>query len=112
MYYWMFMFIAIITEVFGTLAMKYGSETGHIYGLAIMYVMLIISYSSLAIAIKRIPLAVAYGTWESIGLVLIAIFSHFLFAESLGFLKLVAIALIIGGILLMEYNTTSPDNKH
>ena len=111
MYHWFFMFLAIITEVVGTLAMKYGSETGNYLGLAAMYVMLIASYWFLAIAIKRIPLAVAYGTWESIGLVLIAVFSFFLFGESLGILKILAIALILSGIILMERNTISPGEE-
>jgi len=107
MKYWFILFVAIIAEVTGTLAMKYGSETGNYLGLAAMFVMITTSYWLLAIAIKRIPLAVAYGTWESIGLVLIAVFSFLLFGESLGILKILAIALIISGILLMERNTIS-----
>ncbi|MBC8417958.1 MAG: multidrug transporter subunit MdtJ [Desulfobacterales bacterium] len=111
MYYWFFMFLAIITEVAGTLTMKYGSETGNYLGLAIMFVMITASYWFLSIAIKKIPLAVAYGTWESIGLVLIAVFSFFLFGENLGILKILAIALVISGIVLMERNTISPDEE-
>lgn len=112
MYYWLFMLLAIITEVIGTLSMKYGSSvTEHWVGLSIMYFMLIISYSCLAIAIKRIPLAVAYGTWESLGLAFITYFSHLLFNESLGLVKIIAISLIIIGILLMECGTASPAVK-
>lgn len=106
MFYWMFMIIAIITEVIGTLAMKYGVKTStHLLGIIIMYIMLILSYTSLAIAVKRIPLAVAYGAWESLGLILIALFSYFLFAEPLGTIKIIAIVVIIIGIVLLEHGT-------
>ncbi|QNK03084.1 SMR family transporter [Dyella telluris] len=106
MRYWLFMAVAIVTEVAGTLAMKYGTHHGsHAQGLAVMYVMLVLSYTSLALAVKRIPLAVAYGAWESLGLVLITVCSAWLFAEVLSPVKLVAIALIIAGIVLLERGT-------
>jgi len=104
-YYWLFMLVAIITEVAGTLVMKCSSEWLPILGLSIMYFMLIVSYGSLAIAVKRIPLAVAYGAWESLGLVLISLFSALLFSEPLNALKVGGIAAIIIGMLLLEVGT-------
>jgi spermidine export protein MdtJ len=106
MRYWVFMAIAILTEVIGTLAMKYGAHSGaRGGGLAVMYLMLVLSYTTLALAVKRIPLAVAYGAWESLGLVLISLCSAWLFAEPLNPVKAVAIAVIIAGIVLLEHGT-------
>ena len=70
-----------------------------------MYLMLVLSYTSLAMAVKRIPLAVAYGAWESLGLVLITVCSAWLFGEALTVTKLAAIVLIIVGIVLLERGT-------
>jgi spermidine export protein MdtJ len=106
MRHWLFMACAILTEVIGTLAMKYGiSHNAHLVGLGAMYVMLVLSYTTLALAVARIPLAVAYGAWESLGLVLITLCSAWLFAETLGVTKMVAIAVIIAGIVLLERGT-------
>ena len=105
MYYWAFLVIAILTEVSGTLAMKYSVGGARALGLGVMYFMLVFSYASLAIAVKRIPLVVAYGAWESFGLVLIALLSHVLFDEPLGMIKIFAIVVIISGILLLERGT-------
>lgn len=106
MRYWLFMAAAILTEVIGTLAMKYGAHHDtRTLGLGVMYVMLVLSYTALAMAVRRIPLAVAYGAWESLGLVLITLCSAWLFAESLSVAKLVAIAVIIIGIVLLEQGT-------
>jgi multidrug transporter EmrE-like cation transporter len=106
MRYWLFMAAAIVTEVIGTVAMKYGAyHSSHATGLAVMYVMLVLSYTCLAVAVKRIPLAVAYGAWESLGMVLITLCSAWLFAEDLKPAKVAAIALIIAGIVLLERGT-------
>ena len=105
MYYWMFLVIAIVAEVIGTLSMKYSAEGWPLLGLGVMYIMLVLSYSSLAIAVKHIPLAVAYGAWESLGLILITIFSAVLFAEPLTLAKIIAIAMIIVGMLLLNHGT-------
>lgn len=111
LYYWIFMLLAIITEVIGTLAMKFSIQGAEWVGLGVMYLMLIISYTSLAIAIKRIPLAVAYGAWESLGLVLIAVFSFILFSEPLNATKIWAIIFIITGIILLERGTHEAEPK-
>lgn len=111
MYYWLFMLIAILAEVAGTVAMKCSSEWLPILGLAVMYGMLIISYGSLAIAVKRIPLTVAYGAWESLGLVLISLLSAWLFAEPLNALKISGIAAIMMGMLLLEIGSVQTLQK-
>lgn len=114
MRYWLFMAAAIVTEVAGTLAMKLGMYRGwQALGLGVMYAMLVLSYTSLALAVKRIPLAVAYGAWESLGLVLITLCSAWLFDEALTGAKLLAIALIIAGIVLLERGTDeAPEHAH
>jgi len=106
MRHWLFMAVAIVTEVAGTLSMKLGAHHGsQVWGLGVMYLMLVLSYTSLAMAVKRIPLAVAYGAWESLGLVLITVCSTWLFGEALTATKLAAIVLIIVGIVLLERGT-------
>ena len=105
MYYWMFLIIAIVTEVIGTLSINYHVHGWPWFGLSVMYIMLVLSYSSLAIAVQRIPLAVAYGAWESLGLVLIALFSAWLFSEPLNLIKIIAIILIVAGMFLLHHGT-------
>lgn len=111
MFYWFFLSVAIITEVIGTVSMRYSAHGFPLTGLFIMYLMLILSYSSLAIAVIKIPIAVAYGAWESVGLVLIAILSAILFSESLSFIKIIAISMIILGIILLDYGTETFHTK-
>ena len=114
MRHWLFMAAAIVTEVAGTLSMKMGAHHGsQTLGLAVMYVMLVLSYTCLAMAVKRIPLAVAYGAWESLGLVLITLCSAWWLGEALTLTKLAAIGVIIVGIVLLERGTDeAPEPRH
>ncbi|GAB2563962.1 multidrug transporter subunit MdtJ [Dyella jejuensis] len=111
MRHWLYMATAILTEVIGTLAMKYGMlHDARGLGLGVMYGMLVMSYTALALAVARIPLAVAYGAWESLGLVLITLCSAWLFSETLGAIKVAAIGAIILGIVLLERGTEEGDH--
>lgn len=64
MIYWMFLGLAIITEVIGTLSMKYASVSGGSAGIIVMYIMIASSYILLSMAVKKVALGVAYALWE------------------------------------------------
>lgn len=102
MYAWLFMIAAIITEVVGTLAMKHTIHDAPLVGLAIMYLMITLSYGALAIALQKLPLSVAYGAWESVGLICITLASALLFSEPINIIKFLGICLIISGMVLLE----------
>lgn len=104
-YSWLFLITAIVFEVLGTLTMKYHIGDSPFVGLGIMYLMLTISYGTFAIAVKVIPLAVAYGIWESLGVVFIAIFTTLLFNEPMNLAKISGIFAIIVGIALLKFGT-------
>ena len=111
MYYWSFLALAIVSEVIGTMAMKYSEIGFPKVGLAIMYFMLVVSFSSLMVAVKRIPLAVAYGAWESLGLVLISFFCYVLFDEPLSPMKILGIVTILTGMFLLEHGTDHSEHS-
>lgn len=111
MYYWLFLLAAILFEVMGTLIMKYTSGVAPISGIFTMYIMLALSYGAFAIAIKRIHLAVAYGAWESLGLVLISVFCTLLFEEPMNVLKIAGIIAIIAGIILLKMGSVEHRKK-
>ncbi len=53
MIYWIFLVLAIICEVIGTLSMKYASVSGGYTGMIVMWLMIATSYIFLAIAVKK-----------------------------------------------------------
>ncbi|MEX6095396.1 multidrug/spermidine efflux SMR transporter subunit MdtJ [Morganella morganii] len=111
MIYWMFLGLAIITEVIGTLSMKYASVSGDSAGMIVMYIMIASSYILLSMAMKKVALGVAYALWEGIGILIITTFSVMWFHESLSPLKLGGLALLIAGITLIKYGTKKVQKK-
>ena len=111
MIYWMFLGLAIITEVIGTLSMKYASVSGGSAGMIVMYIMIASSYILLSMAVKKVALGVAYALWEGIGILIITTFSVMWFHESLSPLKLGGLALLIAVITLIKYGTKKVQKK-
>lgn len=112
MIYWIFLASTIVTEVIGTLSMKYSSVSGDMTGLLVMYFMIASSYILLAMAVKKVALGVAYALWEGIGVVFITAFSVLLFNESLPPMKLIGLALLIVGIALIKSGTKKTSTLH
>ncbi|MTD39728.1 multidrug/spermidine efflux SMR transporter subunit MdtJ [Erwinia sp. CPCC 100877] len=103
MLYWLFLALAIIFEITGTLSIKWvGGTSG---GTIFMLLMIALSYILLSLAVKRIALGVAYAMWEGIGILFITLFSVLLFGESLPLLKLAGLATLVAGIALIKSGT-------
>ncbi|EPL9568037.1 multidrug/spermidine efflux SMR transporter subunit MdtJ [Providencia rettgeri] len=105
MIYWIFLVLAIVTEVIGTLSMKHASVSGDFTGMVVMYVMIATSYILLAIAVKKVALGVAYALWEGIGILFITTFSVMWFGETLSPMKIGGLVLLITGIGLIKSGT-------
>ncbi|MFK0569916.1 DMT family transporter [Endozoicomonas sp.] len=102
MYYWFMLFLAIITEVASTSFMKMASGSNPVLGYTLMAVLISISYFFLSQAVRKIPLAIAYTMWEGLGLLLISLMSWHFFDETFSNNKLMAMALLMTGMVLMN----------
>lgn len=102
---WIYLFIAITAEVIGTASMKFAATEHPILGHGLMYAMIGLSYFFLALAVKRVPVGVAYALWEGIGIVFITLISVTWLGESLGLLKAAGLGVMIAGILLIKAGT-------
>ena len=105
MIYWIFLGLAIMTEIIGTLSMKYASVNGGMIGHIVMYVMITASYVLLSVAVKRVALGVAYALWEGIGILFITLFSVLWFDEPISALKVLGLATLIASIMLVKSGT-------
>lgn len=105
MFYWILLALAIITEITGTLSMKWASVSDGNAGYIFMLAMISLSYIFLSFAVKKIALGVAYALWEGIGILLITLFSVTLFDESLTLMKGSGLAMLVAGIVLIKSGT-------
>ena len=105
MFYWILLGLAIVSEIIGTLSMKWASVSGGHAGMILMLTMIALSYIFLSFAVKKIALGVAYALWEGVGILLITLFSVTLFDEPLTLMKGLGLAPLVVGIVFIKYGT-------
>ncbi|MET1114507.1 MAG: SMR family transporter [Comamonas sp.] len=99
---WFFLFAAVATEIAGVSVMKLVSQDAAWSALLFMYAMIGLSFFLLATAMEHIPMAVTYATWETLGLTAVAFIGYQFFDESLGLLKVLGMALLVAGVVLVN----------
>lgn len=98
---WVFLALAIATEVIGLTVMKAASSGGG-WGYAVMYASIALSYVFLAKAVKKIAVGVAYAIWEGSGIALITLVSVFVFNHVLSYQEMIGLMMAVGGIILVN----------
>lgn len=112
---WLYLSIAIALEVGGTITMK----AAHLDGVSItpgtalvlMYVLIGLSYTFLALAVTKMPVGVAYAFWEGLGLTIITLISVTLLGEEMTWLRFAALMAIVAGAVLIHHGTSMSPKK-
>lgn len=102
--HWLYLSVAIIFEVIGTTSMKWSNGLTNIWVTIVMFVCYLISFTSLAMALKGIDVSIAYAIWSGLGIVCITFIGLFLFHEMISAKKIVGIAFVIIGVVLLKIN--------
>ncbi|OXS76292.1 QacE family quaternary ammonium compound efflux SMR transporter [Lysinibacillus sp. KCTC 33748] len=99
---YLFLALSIVSEVFATTMLKF-SEAFTIIGpsiaVAIGYG---ISFYSLSLCLKTLPLSLAYAIWSGIGTALTVIVGIVVWGEMFNLYSAIGITLIIGGVILLN----------
>ncbi|WP_144720529.1 DMT family transporter [Agrococcus jejuensis] len=107
---WVLLAGAIALEVTASLSLKGALESPALYAVVVLgYVG---AFAGLGGALRAgMPLGVAYGIWGATGVALTAALSTTLFGEPFTPLMGVGIALIIGGVLLVELGSQAAHRR-
>lgn len=109
-FHWLVLLAAIAVEIIATAALK-SAVSAPVLVVALPLLLIGLSFALLSIALRVIPMAVAYAVWEGLGIVGIAAAGHFLFGEHLTPGRMIALAAILGGILLLESGVAHGDGE-
>jgi len=99
---WIYLISAILLEVSGTISMKFSEGLTKTVPSILIFIFYGLSLSLLTLALKSIPVSIAYAIWSGIGTALIAVIGFAFFQESFTTLKFFGIALIILGVVLIN----------
>ncbi len=99
---WVYLGIAILSEVAATLSLRVAATGRRRWFLPVtLGYLAALAFLSLALA-EGLALGAAYGIWAAVGVALVAVASKVLFKEPLTLVMSGGIALIAGGVLLIE----------
>ena len=96
---WLMLLLAGILEVVWAISMKYSNGFSVLVPSIITAITYILSAVFLALALKNLPLSIAYIMWVGFGIVGTAILGVLLFNEKLTLLQMLSIILIIIGVI-------------
>jgi small multidrug resistance pump len=101
---YLFLALAITGEVIATTFLKFASGDKPLWwAYPIVAVGYVFSFVMLSQTLTRgVPLGIAYAIWAGVGVVLVAVISWLAFQETLTWQQLVGMALVVGGVVLLE----------
>ena len=99
---WLYLFLAILLENAGTTSMKLSHGLTRPVPSILMFAFYAVSFSSFALALKKIDVSVAYAIWSGLGTASIATIGIVWFRESVSAIKLISIGVIILGVVALN----------
>ncbi|CAN5182886.1 SMR family transporter [soil metagenome] len=101
---YIFLAIAIIGEIIATSFLKLTSgERNYWWAYPIVAIGYVAAFLMLWLALKQnVPLGIAYAIWAGVGVVLVAVISWVIFRETLTWMQLAGMVLVIAGVSLLE----------
>jgi small multidrug resistance pump len=94
--------IAILSEVVATSALKASDGFTNLIPSIVVVVGYGAAFYFLSLALKTIPMGVAYAIWSAVGIVLISLVGWIAFAQKLDLAALAGLGLIIAGVLVLN----------
>jgi small multidrug resistance pump len=100
---WLFLAGAILTEVVATTALKLSEGFTKLVPSIVVVVGYVTAFGLLSQALTRgMAIGVAYGVWSAVGVALVAIVGAAFLGESMTWVQVGGIALVIAGVLALE----------
>jgi len=95
-------FLAILSEVFATSALKFSDGFTRLIPSIFVAIGYGVSFYLLSISLKVIPIGIAYAIWSGVGIVLTVIIGAVIWHETIDWARGAGIALIISGVLIIN----------
>ena len=105
---WIFLFGAILADVVATSCLKVASGSLRPWPIAGAVISYLVAYSLMSLALKSVPLAIAYAIWSAVGITLITLVGSVIFNQRLSVGSSLGIALIVLGVGVLGVSTPSP----
>jgi small multidrug resistance pump len=99
---WVYLCIAIVAEVVATSALKTADGFTRVAPSMVVIIGYVAAFYFLSLALRTIPVGIAYAIWSGIGIALIAFIGWWLYGQRLDIAAIVGVALIIVGVAVLD----------
>jgi len=104
---YLYLAIAIAAEVVGTSALKASHGFTRLLPSLIVVAGYGVAFYCLSLALRTIPVGIAYAIWSGAGVVLITLIGWLVYRQPLDLPAMLGIALILAGVLVIQLFSTS-----
>lgn len=105
---YLLLFFAILAEVIGTVSLKLSNGFTKPIPSAVVVIGYGASFYLLSLALKAMPIGVAYAIWSGVGLILTVVAGMIVWRETLDWARVIGIVLILVGIVFINVISKSP----
>jgi len=99
---WAYLGVAIVAEVIATSALKASSGFTQLVPSIVVIAGYGTAFYCLSLALRSVPLGVAYAIWSGAGTALIALIGVVLYKQKLDLAGIAGIGLIVAGVLVLN----------
>lgn len=105
---WLYLAIAILSEVVATSALKASAGFTRLYPSLLVVGGYALAFYFLSLTLRVIPVGVAYAIWSGVGVVLVCLLGWLVYGQKLDIAAGIGIALIVAGVVVLNaFSTTS-----
>lgn len=99
---WVLLAVAIVAEVIATSTLKSTEGFTRLWPSVIVVVCYETAFILLSLTLKTIPVGIVYAVWSGVGVALITLVAWLFLGQTLDAAGLVALALIVGGVVVIN----------
>jgi small multidrug resistance pump len=99
---WLFLSIAIISEVIATSALKSSVGFTQLWPSLLVVGGYAVAFFFLSLTLRTIPVGIAYAIWSGAGIVLVTLIAWFAFGQTLDGPAMLGLALIVAGVIVLN----------
>jgi small multidrug resistance pump len=99
---WIFLSIAIVSEVIATSCLKAAEGFTRLWPSLMVVAGYLLAFYFLSLTLKTIPVGIAYAIWSGVGVVLIALSGWIFLGQSLDIPAVIGLFLIVAGVVIIS----------
>ena len=99
---WLFLSVAIVSEVVATSALKSSNGFTQFWPSVVVVAGYAAAFFFLSLALRTMPVGIAYAIWSGVGLVLISLIAWLFLGQTLDGPAILGLGLIVAGVVILN----------